>query len=103
MGLLQELGRRQPQHRRIPAVDALCGRLSLQFADPGCLRGSLEKETTILMRTSGNVPRNTSKPMCGILAHPTQGTLFTEGSRCQRQPSLHFVKIIFIVCVLMSV
>lgn len=69
MGLLQELGRRQPQHRRIPAVDALCGRLSLQFADPGCLRGSLEEETTILMRTSGNVPRNTSKPMCGILAH----------------------------------
>lgn len=62
MGLIQELGRRQPQHHRIPAVDALCGRLSLQFADPGCLGGgSLEEETTILMRTSGNVPRNTNQ------------------------------------------
>lgn len=70
MGLLQELGRRQPQDRRIPAVDALCGCLSSQFADLGCLGGgSLEEETTVLTRTSGNVPRNTSKPLCGILAH----------------------------------
>lgn len=60
MGLLQELGRRQPQDRRIPAVDALCGCLSSQFADLGCLGGgSLEEETTVLTRTSGNVPRNT--------------------------------------------